>query len=153
MTGQHSPRWRSLSVSLLTTALDAGLFALCTLVLVGPLLVLARWLCGALGAASNFLLNRVWAFGTRRGRLWAQALRYAATAVVAVTLATALWWLLLRLTGWDPRLLHPLSLALVWLGFTFPALRGWVFRQRRAAVRRTVGVAGAATSGSAPPAG
>jgi putative flippase GtrA len=144
-------RWRSLSVSLATTALDAGLFALCTLVLVGPLLVLARWLCGALGAASNFLLNRVWAFGARRGRLWAQGLRYAATALVAVTLATALWWLLLQLTGWDPRLLHPLSLALVWLGFTFPTLRRWVFR--RQAGRRPARTAGAGGSGSAPPAG
>ncbi len=123
-------RQRSLTVSLVTTFLDAGLFALCTLSLAGPLLLMARWTCGAIGAVSNFLLNRNWAFSSAGQDAWRQVARYTVTAVAAVTLAALLWWLLRLVTGWDARLLHLLSLALVWLGFTFPMLRRWVFAGR-----------------------
>ena len=136
-------RLRSLAVSLVTTGLDAGLFALCTLTLMGPLLVVARWCTGAVGAGANFALNRVWAFRVRRGGVARQLLRYAVTSAVAVSLATAIWWLLARVTPWDPRLLHLVSLALVWLAFTFPMLRGWVFRQ--------VGAGGCGLGGGATP--
>lgn len=120
-------RVRAVSVSLSTTALDVGLFALCTLALVGPALVAARWTCGAVGASASFVLNRTWTFRARQSPVAGQLGRYAVTALCAVTLTTALWWGLHRLTGWDTRLLHLLSLALVWLVVTFPLLRGWVF--------------------------
>lgn len=123
-------RRRSLAVSLATTALDAGLFALGTLFLVGPALVALRWLSGAVGAVANFSLNRAWAFRGRRDHVVRQAGRYAVTALVAVTLATLVWWVLRQALGWDPRLLHLVSLAGVWLAFTFPVLRAWVFRER-----------------------
>jgi putative flippase GtrA len=120
-------RLRSLGVSLATTALDAGLFALCTLFFAGgAALLAARWLCGALGAVANFSLNRAWAFHTTGGVL-GQAGRYALTSLAAITLATLVWWLLRLATGWDPRALHLLSLGLIWLGFTFPVMRRWVF--------------------------
>ncbi|HOX45401.1 MAG TPA: GtrA family protein [Myxococcota bacterium] len=122
-------RLRSLGVSLASTALDLGLFALLSLVLVGARgLVLARWVCGALGAAANFLANRRFAFRASAEPWARQAGRFAVTAAVAVSLATLLWWALWRWTGWDPRLLHPMSLAAIWLLFTFPAMRVWVFR-------------------------
>ncbi|MBN1771627.1 MAG: GtrA family protein [Deltaproteobacteria bacterium] len=120
---------RSLAVSLATTALDAGLFALGTLFLVGPALLVMRWLSGAVGAVANFLLNRAWAFRGPRGHAARQAGRYALTALGAVTLATLVWWALRGATGWDPRLLHLASLAGVWLAFTFPVMRAWVFRE------------------------
>jgi putative flippase GtrA len=120
-------RIRSLLVSVVTTALDVGLFVLCTLLLVGTVLPIARWLCGAVGAVCNFLLNRAWAFRAASGRLRRQALRYGVTSLLAVTLGTLLWWTLWRLTGLDPRLLHVASLGLVWLFVSFPLLRGWVF--------------------------
>jgi len=122
-------RLRSLAVSVLTTVIDVGLFALCTLMLVGMALPFARWVCGAIGAVCNFLLNRHWAFGTR-GSGWSQARRYGATALLSVTLGTLLWWGLWRLTGLDPRVLHVVSLAVVWLVVTFPLLRRWVFAAR-----------------------
>ena len=126
-------RLRSLAVSLVTTGLDLGLFTLCTLMLVGgTTLAVARWSCGALGAVCNFALNRAWAF-EQRDKPWRQLARYAVVAVSAISLATAVWWTLFVSTGWDPRVLHVVSLALVWLGFTFPMLRDWVFRQRAAA--------------------
>lgn len=127
---------RSLSVSLISTALDAGLFFLCTLLVAGgTALLIARWVCGALGAASNFALNRRFAFRARGGGWWGQAGRYAVIAFSAVSLATLAWWLLRLITGGDPRLLHLVSLALVWVCFTYPLLRGWVFK----AARPTVG--------------
>ena len=122
-------RLRSMAVSVLTTVIDVGLFALCTLLLVGMALPFARWICGAIGAVCNFLLNRRWVFGAR-GSGWSQASRYGATALISVTLGTLLWWVLWRLTGLDPRVLHVASLALVWLAVTFPLLRRWVFAAR-----------------------
>lgn len=123
-------RLRSLLVSLVTTVIDVGLFALCTLLLVGLALPLARWLCGAVGAVCNFLLNRSWAFRAGRSRVGRQVWRYGATSVLAVTLGTLLWWALWRFTGLDPRLLHLASLGMVWLLVSFPLLRGWVFAPR-----------------------
>lgn len=119
---------RSLCVSLITTLIEAGLFAICTRLLAGAALLCARWFCGAVGALCNFSLNRSWAFRARRGFVLQQLERYALTALVSVSLATVVWWALRSVTGADPRLLHLGSLAIVWLLFTFPMLRGWVFR-------------------------
>jgi putative flippase GtrA len=123
-----STRIRSLAVSLLSTALDFGLFALCTFLTAGlTALAVARWVTGALGAGCNFALNRAWAFKSTDSGVWGQAWRYALAAVSAVSIATLLWIFIHSATGWDPRLVHLVSMALVWLGFTYPLLRGWVF--------------------------
>jgi putative flippase GtrA len=142
-------RRRSVLVSVATTALDAGLFALGTLVLAGPALLAARWGSGAVGAVANFVLNRRWAFRARGTRAAPQFGRYSVTALIAVSLATAVWWGLRLATGWDPRLLHILSMAAVWLVFTFPVMRAWVFRPGRDLARRRRGAEGA---GNAEPA-
>ena len=126
-------RGRSLVASLLSTVVDAGLFTLASLALVGSALVAARWWAGALGAVANFGLNRFWAFRAGRGSIRHQALRYGVTAAIAVSLATALWWALAHTTPIDVRLLHLVSLAAVWLAFTFPLLRRWVFAPKTAA--------------------
>lgn len=123
------PRLRSLATSLLTTVVDFGLFALCTLSMAGMALLYARWICGAVGAVCNFLLNRGWAFRGARDRVWSQLWRYSATALISVSLATALWWGLRLGTGLDARLLHLISMAIVWLAVSFPLLRVWVFRR------------------------
>ncbi len=121
-------RLRSLAVSLVTTLIDFGLFSLCALVALGSALTWARWLSGAVGAVCNFALNRGWAFHSH-DRAAPQALRYGLTALAAVSAATLLFAGLRLATPWDPRLLHLLSLGLVWVGFTFPMLRAWVFRR------------------------
>jgi putative flippase GtrA len=131
-------RLKSLAVSLVTTVIDAGLFAVCAALLpsafrlptpdCGLTLVWARWACGAIGAICNFTLNRAWAFRARRALILPQLGRYGVMALASVSLATLIWWLLRVATGLDPRLLHLLSLGLVWLCFSFPMLRGWVFR-------------------------
>jgi putative flippase GtrA len=117
-------------VSALTTTLDLLLFVICLqLFVAGSALVLARWACGAIGATANLLLNRRWAFSATGERLSGQALRYTVIALGSVSLATAVWYLLQRYTPLDPRVLHPISLFLVWPVFTFPMLRKWVFSQ------------------------
>lgn len=122
---------RSGLVSLVTTALDLLLFLVCLhLVVAGSALVLARWICGAVGASANLLLNRRWVFGAAGDKLAGQALRYAIMAVGSVTLATLVWFGLNKFTALDPRILHPISLFVVWPLFTFPMLRIWVFAQR-----------------------
>ncbi|MFC1654443.1 GtrA family protein [Myxococcota bacterium] len=124
----RSTRIRSLAVSLASTALDFGLFALCTFLVAGfTALAAARWITGALGAGCNFALNRAWAFRSTDTNVFGQAWRYALAAASAVSMATILWVLIHSSTGWDPRLVHLVSMALVWLGFTYPLLRGWVF--------------------------
>lgn len=125
-------RRRCLCASLVSTAVDAGLFALASLVLAGVALVAARWSAGFLGAVTSFGLNRLFVFRRRDEPLWRQATRYGVTALLAVSLATALWWALARTTPLDVRLLHLLSLGAVWLAFTFPLLRRWVFAPRSA---------------------
>ncbi len=128
--GAASLSVRSAGVSVLTTLLDVGLFMLCTVLLNGLALLVARWVCGGLGALSNFALNRSWAFKGCRGSARRQLGRYAVIASVAVTLATAVWWGLFRGVGLGPRLAHVASMALVWGGFTLPLLRRWVFPVR-----------------------
>jgi putative flippase GtrA len=122
------PLVKSLAVSVCTMTLDMSLFALCFALIhsTGTLLLLARFFCGALGALSNFLLNRRLAFRSEGSPL-EELGKYAIVAASAVTLATLLWWILDRQTAIDPRVLHPLSAALVWLGFTYPMLKKWVF--------------------------
>ena len=123
---------RSLAVSLFTASGEVAIFAVLTVVLAGSTtLVVARWICGALGAVGNFVLNRLWAFRAGDGSAQSQAGRFALIALTAVCLATAVWWLLFVTTGWDPRLVHLISMGLVWLSFTFPMLRGWVFSPQR----------------------
>ena len=124
-----SPRLRSLLVGLGSAALDVVLFALCTLFWTGgAALVVARWACAAASAVGNFCANRIWAFDARQTRLSSQLARYALAAGVGISLSTFVWWLLMGLLALDPRLTHLLSLALVWILFTFPILRAWVFK-------------------------
>lgn len=127
----RSSFFRSLGVSLVTVTLEIILFTLSTLVLAGKALLLARWICGGTGAVCNFLLNRAWAFDSGRRGSWTQHWRYAVTAISAVSLGTALWWLLVFITSLGPRWMHLLSMATVWLSFTFPMMRCWVFRREQ----------------------
>jgi len=132
-------RLRCLLVSLLTTVLEVTLFALCTLMWAKTTtLVVARWVCGSVGAGSNFTLNRYWTFrrrnGDMKGAAWLhQAGRYAVTALVAVSAATSLWWILVWATSYDPRIMHLVSMAVVWIFFTFPLMNRWVFKSARPA--------------------
>jgi putative flippase GtrA len=120
-------RTRSLAVSVVTTVLDAGLFALLSLLLRPQQLVFARAICGGIGALANFCLNRQWVFHRCGVSLLRGVTRYAVVAAGAVALGTLIWQLLWLATALDPRLLQLVSMAAIWLLFTFPLLRIWVF--------------------------
>ena len=122
---------RSLAVSVITTALDVALFALCTVTLAKHHLTAARAACALVGALANFALNRAWAFRHWYSGPASRLGRYAVTALTAVVIGTALWHLLWHTTHADPRLLQLISMALIWALFTFPMFRAWVFRPDR----------------------
>ncbi len=133
---------RSVVSSVASTAIDVGLFALATLTLGGLALVAARWISGAVGAVTNFALNRRWAFADpksskdeKQAGLAAQSGRYAIVALLSVTLGTGLWWILRALTSADPRLLQLVSMAVVWLLVSYPLMRRWVFARPSPALR------------------
>ena len=122
-----SPRMKSALVGLVSAGIDAGLFAFVTLFWAGMgTLVIARGVCAGTSAVFNFLANRTWAFKSK-GKMRKQLTRYVLAAVAGIGMTTATWWFIQSRTGWNPRLVHLLSLVLVWAFFTFPVLRRWVF--------------------------
>ena len=127
---------KSALVGLASAGIDAGLFALCTLLWAGlSALVVARGACACSSAVFNFAANRSWAFKST-GKVRGQLLRYIAAATSGIGIATGTWWFIQSRTGWNPRIVHLLSLVLVWALFTYPVLRRWVFSsERRAEVR------------------
>ncbi len=122
-----SSRKKSALVGLLSAGIDAGLFAACTLFWAGmSVLVIARGLCACASAIFNFMANRSWAFNST-GKVRKQLIRYVVAAATGIGMTTTTWWLIQSRTGWNPRLVHLLSLLLVWMFFTYPVLRRWVF--------------------------
>lgn len=130
-----SKRIRSALVSLFTAGLETALLCGLSILVSGPILVLARWIGGLVGGGLNYGLNRWWVFGRGAGRPSSEGMkqmgRFGATAVGSVTISTTVWVLLYTVTGADPRVLHPVAMMLVWLVFTFPVLKLWVFRESR----------------------
>lgn len=122
------PKKKSVLVSVLTGSGELAVFSVCSFVLVGPALLAARWLVGATGASVNFVFNRRWAFEATHERKRAQSARFAVTALLAVSLGTTLFWAAGVLTHADPRALHGLSMGTVWVAFTYPMMKRWVFR-------------------------
>ena len=122
-----STRRRSLTASLITAGTELVVFAACAALLGGKALLAARWLVGASGSSANFVINRRWAFARRDTPKRQQGTRFALATVAAVSLATAAWAGLVHL-GVDPRVAHVGSMAGVWLVFTYPLMKTWVFR-------------------------
>jgi putative flippase GtrA len=120
---------RSLISSAVTTTGEVATLWWASLFLVGPSLVAARWLLGMCGSAVNFRLNARWAFADADGSRRGQAVRYATTLLLAVTLSTLAFGALLRATPIDPLAAHMTTMMTTWLVFTYPCLSRWVFAQ------------------------
>jgi putative flippase GtrA len=84
---------RSAATSIFTTGLDFALLA-ALVELAHVNYVLATFLGTVLGATSNFLINRTWAFAATQGHVGGQAARYALVQVGSATLHTSGVWLL-----------------------------------------------------------
>lgn len=121
---------KSILVSIVTAGCEVIAFCICSVLIAGPVLMAARWLLGVTGAVANFTLNRRWAFAESRAHdATAQGLRYALTVGAGVTLATLLWWAVVSLTDWNTRVVHVVTMMAVWLSFTYPMFKVWVFAQ------------------------
>ena len=121
-------RKKSIAVSLFTAGLELLALKACTVALMGPILLVMRWLVGAVGASLNYLLNRRWAFRARHESSTTQGARYAIIAVSGVTLGTITWWFALKMTTLSSPGAHVLSMVAVWLLFSYPMFKHWVFR-------------------------
>ena len=122
-----SQRLRSAIVSIFTAGMEIAVLTVATVFITGPLLLATRWVGGLVGASANYGLNRLLVFNGRHQLDTFEALRFAATALVSVTVSSSLWWALIQATGLDPRVLHPICMMTVWVLLTFPLLRRWVF--------------------------
>ncbi len=120
-------RAKSAVVSVVTAGCEVLALSLATLVLAGPALVAFRWIGGLFGAGANYLLNRTFAFAADRDERPGEIVRFAATALLSVTVSTTLWWTLVGLTGADPKVLHPCCMMAVWTTLTYPLMKRWVF--------------------------
>ena len=77
------------------------------------------------------MFHRRRAFEATHERKRAQSVRFALTALLAVTLGTSSFWLTELFTDLDARVLHGSKMGTVWIAFTYPMMKRWVFRARR----------------------
>jgi putative flippase GtrA len=117
---------RSALTSIFTTALDFGV--LTGLVeLFGVDYVLATFLGTVVGATSNFLINRVWAFRATAGAAHWQIMRLLPVQAGSSGLQTLGVWLLADFGGmlyWIAKLVVAVA---VYLGWNYPLNRYFVF--------------------------
>lgn len=129
---RHRTR-RAALVNASTALVQLAFLAACAATLVGPALVVARWVLGALTAVLRFFLSRAWALDARNERKRVQAVRFALVSAASITLGTLAFGLLLWLVpGREGPLaavaVQIVSMSAVWLCFTGPATVSWVFR-------------------------
>ncbi len=119
---------KSAMASVMTGSIELIIFFAASFTIAGRALIAARWLIGATGALANYGVNRRWAFANRDAPKREQGLRYGLTAFGAVCIGTALFAVLCAFEV-DARLAHVVSMSLVWLGFTYPTMKRWVFAE------------------------
>ena len=123
---------RSATTSIFTTSLDFGLLAgLVELAHVNY--VLATFLGTVLGATSNFLINRRWAFASADGHAWHQAARYLAVQAGSAALHTSGVWLLTRFGGVRYLIAKVVVAVGAFLVWNYPMNHCFVFAVRRRA--------------------
>lgn len=119
---------RSTLTSIFTTSLDFALLAL-LVERFGVGYALATFLGTVLGASSNFLINRAWAFRAADGHAGHQALRYALVQVGSSALHTSGVWLATR-AGAEYLVAKVAVASLAYLVWNYPLNRTFVFSVR-----------------------
>jgi putative flippase GtrA len=120
---------RSALTSIFTTALDFGL--LTTLVeLCHVNYVLAVFLGTVLGASSNFMINRSWAFEARDGHAGHQALRYLLVQIGSAALHTSGVYALTQFGGVRYLISKVVIAIAAYLVWNYPMNRHFVFPAR-----------------------
>ena len=123
---------KSTATSVFTTALDFGLLA--TLVEIAHVnYVLATFLGSVLGATTNFLINRHWAFQASKGHAGHQVLRYLLVQAGSAGIHTGGVYVLTHFAG-APYLVSKVIVATAaYLGWNYPMLKYFVFPPHLAA--------------------
>jgi phosphatidylglycerophosphate synthase/putative flippase GtrA len=113
--------------SAIATAVDYGTFT----ILVGLLGIFTGTATAAgalLGAITNFTINKVWTFRSRKTPVWVEAPRYAAISLTSLLLNTAGVVMLAEGLKWSPIGARLLVGLLVSFGWNLPLHRYFVFR-------------------------
>jgi len=88
----------------------------------------AAALVGAIvGAVTNFLLNRHWVFRSRDKALLVQGSQYAVGSLLTLLLLEVLLWILIDRLAFDARLAWVPAKIVVWIVFSYPFQRVFVF--------------------------
>lgn len=108
---------------------QTALFAVCVgLSMSGETLTAMRWVLGMGSCAVTFVMHREMVFSGSSDNARLEALRYGATSVLSVTVATYLYaWMTMMWPVADPTLLQLISMVVVWPVLTYPLMKRWVF--------------------------
>ncbi len=79
------------------------------------------------GAVTNFVLNRYWAFRSKGKRIWVQGTQYAVGSLLTLLLLEAFLWFLIEKVGLDARVAWLPAKVVVWIAFSYPFQRVFVF--------------------------
>lgn len=83
-----------------------------------------------LGAVTNFWLNRGWAFRSQKTPVLLQASRYAVGSLLTLVVLQAALWLLVERAHVPASVAWLPAKLLVWLGFSYPFQRIFVFARK-----------------------
>ncbi len=145
LTGWFQRAWIA---SAIATAVDYGTFTILVEVL-GIYTGTSRALGAALGAVTNFTVNKVYTFRTRENSVLVEVPRYAAISLTSLLLNTVGVILLAEGLRWNPLVAAAVVGLAVSLGWNLPLHRIFVFREQTGKPRPVLALIGAVASGLA----
>src|SRR5204863_9045282 len=139
---------RAWIASAIATAVDYGTFTIFLEVL-GIYTGTSRALGAALGAVTNFTVNKVYTFRSRQNSVLVEVPRYAAISLTSLLLNTVGVILLTEGLRWNPLVAAAVVGLAVSLGWNLPLHRIFVFREQTVRPRPVLALIGAVASGMA----
>jgi CDP-diacylglycerol--glycerol-3-phosphate 3-phosphatidyltransferase len=139
---------RAWIASAIATAVDYGTFTILVEV-VGIYTGSSRALGAAIGAVTNFTVNKIYTFRTRENSVLVEVPRYAAISLTSLLLNTVGVILLTEGLRWNPLVAAAVVGLAVSLGWNLPLHRIFVFREQTVRPRPVLALIGAVASGLA----
>jgi phosphatidylglycerophosphate synthase/putative flippase GtrA len=139
---------RAWFASAIATAVDYGTFTILVEV-VGIYTGSSRALGAAIGAVTNFTVNKIYTFRTRENSVLVEVPRYAAISLTSLLLNTVGVILLTEGLRWNPLVAAAVVGLAVSLGWNLPLHRIFVFREQTVRPRPVLALIGAVASGLA----
>src|SRR5256885_15148296 len=128
---------RAWIASAIATAVDYGTFTILVEV-VGIYTGSSRALGAAIGAVTNFTVNKIYTFKTRENSVLVEVPRYAAISLTSLLLNTVGVILLTEGLRWNPLVAAAVVGLAVSLGWNLPLHRIFVFREQAVRDRKSV---------------